>query len=87
MPDSETVIGHRNLCVVRTQDTDEVLDSARSLFAAFAPCRMFGHHDDRPGIEMKLERRATVFSRWNITLPHKRIMVTRQMMGIPMDTE
>lgn len=82
MPDSETVIIHRRLFLVHTQDPEEVVDGARSLFAALAPCRMFGHHDDRPGIEMQLARRATVFSRWEITLPHKRVMVTREMMGL-----
>lgn len=82
MPDRETIIGHRNLCVVRTQDADDLLDSARRLFAALALCHMFGHHDDRPGIEMQLKRRATVFSRWDIPLPHKRVMVTRAMMGL-----
>lgn len=87
MPDTETVIGHRNICVVRTQDTAEVMESARSLFAALAPCRMYGHHDDRPGIEMQLERTATVFSRWNITLPRKHVMVTREMMGLAGEVE
>ncbi len=79
---TEHIIIARGLCVIRTQPIEEILDQSRMMFRALGPCPMRGEPDTRAGIECELRQHATVFSRWHIALPNKRVLVTREMMNI-----
>lgn len=82
MADHEQSIIHRKICLIYTQPVADVLEGGRQMFRALAPCPMWGEHDDRPGIDVLLSRRALVFNRWHMYLPKKRVFLTREMMGL-----
>jgi hypothetical protein len=80
MTETVNTIIHPKFCTVTTQSVAEVLPGARLVFSALAPCPLYGETDERPGMEVQLTRRATVFSRWHIQLPQKRVFVPRALL-------
>ena len=77
---SERTIVPRKLCTVTTQPLEEVLPGARLVFRALAPCPLFGQHDERAGMEVRLDRTAIIFSAWHLSLPQKRVFVPRSVL-------
>lgn len=82
MADTEHIIIARKFCIIRSQPMGEIIEQGRTLFRALGPCPMWGEKDTRTGIVCDVRRSATVFSRWQFTLPNKRVLVTREMMGL-----
>ncbi len=79
MPEQSII--HPRLCRIQTQAVGDVIESGRRLFSALSHCS-FTEEDTRPGIQMSLTRRMTVFNRWTVDLPDKHVLVTKEMMGI-----
>lgn len=81
MPENARVILHPRICVIRTQPIEEILPSARIMFAALGHCSLY-EEDARTGIQDYVRRNATIFNRWTIDLPKKRVFLTRSVLGI-----
>lgn len=81
MAETERIYIHPRICIVRTQSIEDILPSARVMFRALGHCSLC-EDDSRTGIQDQLKRRMTLFTRWSIDLPDKKIFLTRSTLGI-----